>query len=425
MPEIIDPKTLDSFIREFVYSDEKKPQLFEVEGENTRKTVVEEIAIGNLKIPRFTNEFWTARQRQASSLHELSYRACFKPQLPRFFIKIFTDEGDRVYDPFAGRGTTALEAAILGREPVSNDINPLGAILARPRLNIPEIKNVEKRLDQIPLDQERAAQIDLSMFFHPETEGEIVSLKDWLQERKDTGKEDEIDRWIRMVATNRLTGHSPGFFSVYTLPPNQAVSPERQVKINKKREQVPEYRSTKNLILKKTKSLLRNLKLKEKEKINKVAQQALFLQNDARKTPEINDGSVQLVVTSPPFLDVVQYSDDNWLRLWFNGFDPGEVKEKITALKEVDQWTDFMQQVFRELFRILKPGGWIAFEVGEVKNGRVRLDEYIIPAGLREGFTCPGILVNLQDFTKTSNIWGINNNRAGTNTNRIVLLQKL
>jgi len=30
--------------------------------------------------------------------------------------------------------------------------------------------------------------------------------------------------WVRMVALGRLTGHSPGFFSVYTLPPNQAVT---------------------------------------------------------------------------------------------------------------------------------------------------------------------------------------------------------
>jgi len=53
-----------------------------------------------------------------------------------------------------------------------------------------------------------------------------------------------------MVATNRLTGHSSGFFSVYTLPPNQAVSPERQMRINRLRRQVPEYRDTRALILK-------------------------------------------------------------------------------------------------------------------------------------------------------------------------------
>ena len=44
-------------------------------------------------IKRYTNEFWTSKQRQASSIHEISYRACFKAQLPRFFIDLFTKEG--------------------------------------------------------------------------------------------------------------------------------------------------------------------------------------------------------------------------------------------------------------------------------------------------------------------------------------------
>ena len=63
------------------------------------------------QIPTYVNEFWTARQRQGNSLHEVSYRACFKPQLPRFFIERFTKPGDIVYDPFMGRGTTLIEAA--------------------------------------------------------------------------------------------------------------------------------------------------------------------------------------------------------------------------------------------------------------------------------------------------------------------------
>src|SRR5215207_7250430 len=69
-------------------------------------------------LPTFVNEFWTSRQRAAHPLHEISYRACFKPQLPRFFIERLTQPGDRVLDPFSGRGTTALEAALLGRVPV-------------------------------------------------------------------------------------------------------------------------------------------------------------------------------------------------------------------------------------------------------------------------------------------------------------------
>ena len=61
----------------------------------------------------FVNEYWTASQRQSHNLHEISYRACFKPQLPEFFIKRLTRAGDTVYDPFAGRGTTPLQAALM------------------------------------------------------------------------------------------------------------------------------------------------------------------------------------------------------------------------------------------------------------------------------------------------------------------------
>ena len=50
------------------------------------------------RAPTFVNEFWTAKQRQACSLHEVSYRACFKPQLPRFFIERLTEPGEVVYD---------------------------------------------------------------------------------------------------------------------------------------------------------------------------------------------------------------------------------------------------------------------------------------------------------------------------------------
>ena len=63
-------------------------------------------------IPYFVNEFWTSGQRQAHSLHEISYRACFKPQLPEFFISRLTAPGEGVYDPFMGRGTTPLQAAL-------------------------------------------------------------------------------------------------------------------------------------------------------------------------------------------------------------------------------------------------------------------------------------------------------------------------
>ena len=392
--------------------------------QNKSTARVQTVSLHGFSIPQYINEFWTARQRQASSIHEISYRACFKPQLPAFFIKLLTVEGDTVYDPFSGRGTSVIEAGLLSRRVISNDINPLNQILTMPRFFIPLLEDVENRLNKIKFKKRIKSNIDLSMFYHEDTLTEITSLKQYLLEQKENSSEDDVDQWIRMVATNRLTGHSSGFFSVYTFPPNQAVTQNEQVRINKKKKQTPEYRDVKKIILKKTKTLLRNITEDQKNFLNKAGETALFLTKDAGMTPEIGSETVQLTVTSPPFLDIVTYSKDNWLRCWFNGMDAESIAVGISTPKSVTEWSKIMGRVFHELYRVTKKNGWVAFEVGEVRKGTIRLDEYVVPLGIGAGFSCEGIVINLQEFTKTSNLWGISNNTDGTNTNRIVLFQK-
>lgn len=375
-------------------------------------------------IPRWLGEFWTSKQRQASSLHEISYRACFKAQLPRFFIERFSKEGDIVFDPFSGRGTTVIEAGLLGRRIIANDVNPISRILCSPRFFIPDLQALEQRLDSIPFNKQERADIDLSMFYHPSTESEIVTIKKYLRKRRRSGFEDDMDRWLRMVATNRLTGHSPGFFSVYTFPPNQAVAADRQKLINKKRKQKPEYRDTKKIILGKSKQLLRDITEDNIKTLQTIGRSAVFIDGDARYAKAIPSRSVQLTVTSPPFLDIVKYTDDNWLRVWFNDIDSHKVVRAVTMSKTLEDWAEVMAGVFEELFRITRDGGWVAFEVGEIRNGKIRLDELVVPIGIKAGFECKGIVVNQQLFTKTSNIWGVVNNSKGTNSNRIVLFSK-
>ena len=381
-----------------------------------RETMLDSFVLGSENYTKFVNEFWTAKQRQANSIHEISYRACYKPQLPNFFIDIFTKEGDTVYDPFAGRGTTLLEAALMNRKIISNDVNPLSLILTKPRLNIPTLEQIENRLSEINFETVKA-KIDLSMFFNKDTESEIVTLKNKLLDS-------DIDNWIRMISTNRLTGHSAGFFSGYTLPPNQAASQKSQLVINKRLGITPPYKNTKEIILKKSKSLLRNINSKLVARLRKISTSAIFSSIDSRKTSHIANDSINLTVTSPPFLNIVKYADDNWLRCWFNNIEISEVESRISLCKTVEAWSLLMASVFDELYRITIPGGWIAFEVGEVNNGRIRLDEHVVPLGIDSGFLCAGIMINSQDFTKTSNIWGVNNMKVGTNTNRIVLFHK-
>lgn len=384
------------------------------------KTQVHELHVGNQPVPVYVNEFWTSKQRAASSIHEVSYRACFKPQLPRFFIEQLTNEGDTILDPFMGRGTTLIEAILLNRFAVGCDINPLSNILCGPRFNPPTQEQVEKRLEKLDLSYEGDLPEDLDVFFQEDTLKELCALRSYFS--KISAKKDVVDRWIQMVATNRLTGHSKGFFSVYTLPPNQAVTADRQRLINKKRDQEPEYRDVKKLILKKSKSLLKNLEEDHYLSFKKYGRKSKIVTGSSSEAKGIKAGSVDLVVTSPPFLDVVDYASDNWLRCWFNNLEPDSIP--ISIHRNVESWSDEMTATFKRLVKLLKKGAYVAFEVGEVRKGKIKLEDHVIPAAEQAGLIPILVLVNDQEFTKTSNCWGVSNLEKGTNTNRIVLLKK-
>lgn len=368
-------------------------------------------------IPYLINEFWTSGQRRGHSIHEISYRACFKPQLPEFFIKRLTVPGDTVLDPFMGRGTTPVQASLMSRHAIANDINPLSILLTRPRLSPPTLAEVGRALAAIDWHLPVVIPEDLLAFYHPETLRHLCILRNWLLAAAPprASSHDPVVDWIRMVAINRLTGHSPGFFSVYTLPPNQAVSVNAQRKINEKRQQVPPFRDLSAIILKKSRSLLADGK-------PCFPRAAVFLTGHAADMPAIADASVALVVTSPPFLDIVQYAEDNWLRCWFAGIDVSSIA--IAMHRTEAAWRSMVGEALAEMARVVRPGGHVAFEVGEVRGGKVLLEKLVWQAAADLPFDRLAVIINQQNFTKTANCWGVSNNRSGTNTNRIVLLRR-
>lgn len=370
-----------------------------------------------MKKPEYiSGELWTAKQRQGHSIHEISYRACFKPQLPNYFITHFSERGDTVLDPFMGRGTTPIEASLMGRKVIGSDVNPLSLMLTRPRLNPPKPHMVARRLDEISMDGavDSAAE-KLLVFYHPRVLQKIVSIKEWIQQRESDGALDEVDDWIRMVCINRMSGHSPGFFSVRTMPPNQAVSVEAQAKINRKNKNRPENKDVKEIILRKTRSLLRSPMPARKQPMQ-------FKCAQARNLGWIADESVHLTVTSPPFMNVVDYARDNWLRCWFAGIDPAKIPFDHHGKKE--NWGKFVRKALREIQRVTVAGGTVAFEVGEIQGGKTMLEEDVINAAAGLPLRVEKVYINRQRFTKTANCWNVSNNAKGTNTNRVVLMRK-
>lgn len=399
-------------------------------------------------------EFWTSKQRQGHSLHEVSYRACFKPQLPEYFIDRFTEPGDLVVDPFLGRGTTPLQAYLMGRRAAGSDINPLCSMLAQPRFNPPLLSEVETRLlsvmgklegqnfsldiiDSLRRETEHSEDVstdDLLIFYHPITLWQLLELKKWFANRKLQDSFDEVDSWIRMVCINRLSGHSSGFFSVRTMPPNQAVSVESQHQINLRNGQKPEPRDVAKIVIKKSRSLLRSMRSDQRQlSLLDNGQYGERQETDQLPNPVLettsadnlfylDDSSTNLIVTSPPFLNIVDYKKDNWLRCWFAGIDVKKLK--ISSYSSIEDWKKFVRGAFKEMCRVTREGGHIAFEVGEVRNGEVQLEKTVLQAVKGLPLHRKEVLINQQSFTKTSNLWGIANNQEGTNTNRIVLLQR-
>ncbi len=415
-------------------------------GESSRKPSGDNRAtrmrVPGFEIPFYVGELWTARQRQMHPLHyTVSYRASFKPELPDFFIRRFLldrriNEGV-VLDPFGGRGTTVLQANLLGFRGVHNDLNPVSIFLSSARRRIPALEELIERVESLDLQAKRFRLSALEKqrllpFFHPETLNEILNLREQLLAKIADGPaaaDDPALQYIGLTALSRLHGHSDGFFSVYSFP-QISIMPEAQARNNLRRGQTPEYRGIKARIIKKMKADLGGQGLPAG--FRPAAAKNRYTMNDARKLKGVRTNSVDLVVTSPPFLDKVNYVADNWMRSWFLGYD---AEPELTMTPDVGEWVEFMTGVMRDLGRVLKPGARAVIEVGEVAVGQkggslLNLEELLIkqlPLKLRSGgrLVAEEVFINSQEFTKLANCWDVKNNAKGTNTNRCLVARKL
>ncbi|HLI48556.1 MAG TPA: DNA methyltransferase [Chthonomonas sp.] len=82
-----------------------------------------------------TTSVWSYKQRGNWATHDGRYRGNWSPYIPRNLILRYTHVGELVLDPFAGGGTTAVEAKLLGRRCLARDINPASVQLTLQNLN--------------------------------------------------------------------------------------------------------------------------------------------------------------------------------------------------------------------------------------------------------------------------------------------------
>jgi len=326
----------------------------------------------------------SAPKRWGNSLHTLSpYIGGFPPALPAYFIRRFSEPGDVVYDPFSGGGTTPLEAALHNRVGWASDAFEYATMLTRAKcepLATPEFtayldeklaaaEEIDTPVEQLVAGHEELSLEDLLIFYSEYTLGKLARLREVLRDddsRKAT--------YLKTIVCGILHGPSEMFLSLST-----------RDTFSGSIDYVEEYAEDHDL--ERPTRDIRPSALRKQELVTKDIDalpdtcETRVKQTDARDT-SFPANSVDLVVTSPPYMRVLDYSWNNWLRLWWLGVDRSTEREELTLTSDETAYRTFVADTLQELERLLTDDGYIVIVVGDVRKRYADRIEYINTAQL-------------------------------------------
>ena len=294
------------------------------------------------------------------------YIGKLKSGMVHSLVQQFTNPGDVVCDPFCGSGVVPVEAVLLRRRAVANDLNRYAATLTLGKLCAPVsltlaleraetlLRYVEKRAKDADL---RKVPAWVRQFFHPRTLKEIVAAQMWCSRNQDA--------FLSACICGILHHQRPGFLS---FPASHTV-PYLRTNLFPQAEHpdLYEYRDLRSRLVAK---IARAYKRAPRSDIWKQREYTV-LHRDARSLG-LPDASVDAILTSPPYYGALDYARDNRLRLWFLGIDDYRSLEgRLT--REGPQYEATMKKCLKEMYRILKPQSHCILVVGEVqRNGKTK-----------------------------------------------------
>lgn len=307
-------------------------------------------------------------------LHALCpYFAMFPYTFVRKHLLRHTSPGDVVLDPFSGRGTTLLESLLLGRRAVATDINPVAACVTGAKAHVPALTQIQTRLSL--LEQEYKAsgtrRIDderheLPPFFrhafHYRTLRELL----FIRQRLDWGK-DDVDRFTTALALGSLHGETDSSSSCFSnqMPRTISTKPDYSIRYWREGGLRPPRRPVFDILQDRAKFRLQE---------GRPDHDGVAVQTDVREAStrlQSWRGRVKAVITSPPYLDVTNFEEDQWLRLWFLGGLPRPTYRQVSRddrYNNRDAYWMFLAEAWQGLADLLDKAATIVCRIGGNKQ---------------------------------------------------------
>ncbi|HPU22950.1 MAG TPA: DNA methyltransferase [Candidatus Kapabacteria bacterium] len=280
------------------------------------------------------------------------YKGKFHPQMIRALINIIgLKEGDTLFEPFSGSGTTALEAQLLGVNLIGIDVSPLcviqGKVKTQSIFAFDEILSLKGKVTD---------SISTNLF---SIEKNYYEMLDDLTENE-TAK--DFYKLARLVAVSDNSRRNRNFSTSFV----------------------------KNLDLM-IKSVKFYLEIKDKLELN-LGNISINI-GDARNV-DLPDNSVDGIITSPPYSIALDYVQNDEHSLSDLGFNVSELRENFIGVRgngknKLNLYNEDMEKTYNEIYRVLKPGKFAVIVIGNAtyQGNEVKTVEFTIEYMKKLGFS--------------------------------------
>lgn len=342
------------------------------------------------------------------------YPAKFIPQVPRFCMERYSKPGDTILDPFMGSGTTLLEAMLMGRNSYGIDIHPLARLITKVKIAhmLPhELKDTaESLVEAIENDTDDNCEWipiipNFEHWFRPNVASDLATIKKHIQMLRDGPQKDFFKICFSSIIRKVSNSDNASLIPEVTTFQKKLVE-QNKVDFNP----IMRFENAVRLRLLDVQDLQKAVsKCRRKFKCVPTAE---IIGRDA-KDIELDNDSVDLGITSPPYASAIHYVSVHKLELYwldlmdedpdlernivgtmrvyaneYNSWEPGgilpEIDNLIHEITNKDRKSGYILHKYftdmlinlKEVYRVLRRDGIYCVVVGENMLRKTKIPTY-------------------------------------------------